>query len=214
MNATLREAALERERRSAAQGGAQASSGSQAPPTSAVAQVCTHHSFVKPSSLAWYGDQISDAMDVDVSGLFAGTEIVQHPGGLTTIGYDLLQQDPAASIATIVASNSGRPAGACRNVQGRVERGSIHGRHSTQEEDVVSNWLICSTASWSERERLFERISFAWGLQEPEGTSTRTLQGVDYTRTYQDCGARMYADAWVLPGQTLGRKQGAALHRL
>ena len=77
-----------------------------------------------------------DAMDVDVSGLFAGTEIVQHPGGLTTIGYDLLQQDPAASIATIVASNSGRPAGACRNVQGRVERGSIHGRHSTQEEDA------------------------------------------------------------------------------
>ena len=42
------------------------------------------------------------------------------------------------------------------------------------------------------------------------GTDTGTLQKSDYTRGTHDgenVGARMYADAWVLPGQVLGYKE-------
>jgi hypothetical protein len=43
-------------------------------------------------------------------------------------------------IGTMVAANSGRPGGACGQANGSVT--NLHAGHSTQEEDVVSNWLI------------------------------------------------------------------------
>ena len=60
----------------------------------------------------------------------------------------------------------------------------------------------------SERERLFAQISFSWGLTDISGVSTKTLQHIDYTRVFPGIEARMYADAWALPGQALCRKEG------
>ena len=40
----------------------------------------------------------------------------------------------------MIAGNSGRPGGAIGNPDGSV--GQLHASYSTQEEDVVSNWLI------------------------------------------------------------------------
>ena len=65
-----------------------------------------------------------------------------------------------------VAANSGRPGGACGHWDGNVR--CIHGRHRTQEEDVVSNWLVseCGRGSqpkhWSAlfRSTIYNR----WGL--------------------------------------------------
>lgn len=135
-------------------------------------------------------------------------ELIRCPGGITTVGHQMHSTDPSANIATVLAANSGRPGGACRAADGRLERSTIHGGHSTQEEDVVSNWLLACGSTWQERERLFELVSFEWGLADPAGTSTRTLQGVDYTRVFPSIEARMYADAWALPSQALCRKEG------
>lgn len=135
-------------------------------------------------------------------------KLIRHAGGITTVGLELHQQDAHARIATVVAANSGRPGGAIRAADGTVERSKVHGGHSTQEEDVVANWLLSSGHDWPERQCRFAQISWQWGLHEPHGTDTRTLQGVDYTRVFPSVGARMYADAWTLPGQTLSRKEG------
>ena len=62
----------------------------------------------------------------------------------------------------------------------RTGRGSkVHGGHSTQEEDVVSNWLLTSAQDWRERQRRFAQISGQWGLHEPHGRDGRTLQGIE-----------------------------------
>ncbi len=106
-------------------------------------------------------------------------KLIRHAGGITTVGLELHQQDTHARIATVVAANSGRPGGAIRAADGTVERSKVHGGHSTQEEDVVANWLLSSGHDWPERQRRFAQISWQWGLHEPHGTDTRTLQGVE-----------------------------------
>ena len=132
---------------------------------------------------------------------------VETAGGITAAGAQLHLEDPTLRIATVIASNSGRPGGACRDdITGDVCRGKIHGHHSTQEEDCVSNWLITASESWDERSRHFARISGSFGLRSPAGTDTATIQGIDYTTTRR-MGARMYADAWCCQGARLSDKR-------
>ena len=131
---------------------------------------------------------------------------VEDAGGITAVGARLHSEDPTLRIATVIASNSGRPGGACRDITGDVSRRQIHGHHSTQEEDCVSNWLITASESWAVRSRHFARISGSFGLRSPEGTDTATIQGIDYT-TSGVMGARMYADAWCCQGVRLSDKR-------
>ena len=106
-------------------------------------------------------------------------EVIPHPGGITSVGFELHQQHADFRIATLLAANSGRPGGAIRAADGTAEQSKVHGGHSTQEEDVVSNWLLTSAQDWPERQRLFAQISGQWVLHEPHGTDARTLQGIE-----------------------------------
>mmetsp|Transcript_9110 Transcript_9110/g.21562 ORF Transcript_9110/g.21562 Transcript_9110/m.21562 type:complete len:818 (+) Transcript_9110:275-2728(+) len=94
-------------------------------------------------------------------------------------------------VAILIAGNAGRPGGACRGPSGQHEPAKLHAGHNTQEEDLVSNWLLCLPEA--ERRQAFGRITKAWGLTDPSGLSNSTVQGVDYT----SAGAppRIYADA-------------------
>ena len=66
-------------------------------------------------------------------------------GGLTNVGYRLWLEDPGARVGTMVAGNSGRPGGACGQADGTVRH--LHAGHSTQEEDVLSNWLLTAAGN-------------------------------------------------------------------
>ena len=126
-------------------------------------------------------------------------------GGVAGVGLALHRQDPTLRIATLVASNSGRPGGACRALNGDVEHRKLHAGHRTQEEDVVSNWLLTLSASPTVQSTEFARISTAFGLCDASGTDCATIQGVDYTAAYP----RLYADAWCITGARLSVKTPA-----
>lgn len=161
-------------------------------------------------------------------------EIVGFRGGVTEAGY--LESDPCMSrkIATVVASNSGRPGGACRAIDGTLDVRKIHANHTTQEEDVISSWMLAGTGDLSGRgdeenriammNLLFRPVSDEFGLENPGGTDVRTKQGVDYTRGIatdtktrklsEDLGPRIYADAWCYDGATLCEKQHVGRGRM
>jgi hypothetical protein len=156
-------------------------------------------------------------------------EIVGLRGGVTEAGYreSKLCKDKMipAKIATVVASNSGRPGGACRAIDGKLDVGKIHENHTTQEEDVISSWMISETSALSDdkenqkrmRNSLFEPVSDAFGLTNPGETDVRTKQEADYTRGIatdiktgiwsERLGSRIYADAWCYDGATLCEKK-------
>jgi len=129
-----------------------------------------------------------------------------HPGGVAGVGLALHLADPTLRLATLVASNSGRPGGACRALNGDVAHAKLHASYRTQEEDVVSNWLLTLSPSPTEQSTEFARISTAFGLRNASGTDFATIQGVDYTLATP----RMYADAWCVTGAHLSVKSSAA----
>lgn len=155
-------------------------------------------------------------------------EIVGSYGGVTEEGYREYKRCKDSgilvNIATVVASNSGRPGGACRKRDGTLDTKKVHENHKTQEEDVVSNWMIAETSDLSddqERQKammnvLFKDVSGAFGLLNPGGKDIKTKQHVDYTRgiavdvntlEWGDLGPRVYADAWCYEGATLCEKK-------
>ena len=136
-------------------------------------------------------------------------EVVVEPTGTSTIGCRIARDQPSSRIATMVAGNSGRPGGAV-GVPGGVDAAAIHAHHRTQEEDLVSNWLLTESAGGGDEAMgaLFQATCGGqWGMCEPEGHTYRTVQHVDYVRGGGDGRdtslARMFADAWVVPGCTL-----------
>ena len=168
------------------------------------------------TSLAWqlYHEMLEKAAAAQ-AGALAG-------GAMATAGATA----PLRRIGVQVAGNSGRPGGACGHWDGNVR--SIHGRHTTQEEAVVSNWLAteCGRGSgprqWSAlfRDTIWNR----WGLSSPgeETTDPSTLQGVNYRDTTKSAD---YCDVWVVRSayvsamfdandgddhESDGRKRGAA----
>ena len=154
-------------------------------------------------------------------------ELVGMHGGVAEYAYREYTACEKAKIpvkiATVVASNSGRPGGACRAPDGSVEYAKIHAHHKTQEEDVISSWLTAETAALSSPDQrrammnsLFDPVSKAFGLSNPRGTDTRTIQHVDYTRGnavdvrtggWGVRGPRVYADAWLYEGATMCEKR-------
>jgi hypothetical protein len=124
-------------------------------------------------------------------------------GGGASVGFRCYQHAPSERIGVMVAANSGRPGGACGMVK-CVD--NIHARHSTQEEDMVSNWMLSEAGTNSTEQTLLyvSTICRSWGMEQPEhSTSPRTLQGIDYTGA--DYPA-FYADAWVVPDAYLSAK--------
>jgi hypothetical protein len=64
-------------------------------------------------------------------------------GGVANFGCLLHEKNPEFKIGTMVAGNSGHPAGACGGHDGTV--GNLKGTHMTQKEDIVSNWWITAS---------------------------------------------------------------------
>jgi hypothetical protein len=140
-------------------------------------------------------------------------------GGLTSVGCSLLSAEPNLRIGTMVAANQGRPGGACgacRCEQGEWvgEARSLHAGHSTQEEDVVSNWLltdahnaliptarVAAHCSKTFRDTIFLR----WGFKPDEPTTVTTMHGVDFTTSLKSSD---YSRCWVVDGVKLSNKTG------
>ena len=124
--------------------------------------MATHYSFVRGAPAAAAHMNGPDAMEVDAAQPASqpqqpGTQTPQQPcqveviidaGGITTVGHAMHSTNTGANIATVLAANSGRPGGACRAGDGTIQRSTIHGGHSTQEEDVIANWLLASGSGW------------------------------------------------------------------
>lgn len=136
-------------------------------------------------------------------------EVIINKGGLTNVGIDIKKEYKQSKIGTMIAGNSGRTGGACGSFDKAVK---LHAGHTTQEEDVVSNWLI--TATEKKREKIIdgksdiankifqETIYNQWGMKNPTKTDNKTIQGVDYTKAEP----YMYADAWIVPNAELSYK--------
>lgn len=120
-------------------------------------------------------------------------------GGLTNVGVKLQIEYPNARIGTMVAGNSGRPGGSCGEFNGNAAK--LHPYHKTQEEDVVSNWLL--TTSWHKisnyKKRFTDNILFRhtihkqWGVTVPKWDEIYGMvvpfwnkQNIDYKKFYND----------------------------
>ena len=193
-------------------------------------------SFTKPVSLRFNGllDSLEDVIKEHRTFTECTAEIVGAPGGVTEVGYGEYKRCKDSrlltKIATVVASNSGRPGGACRKSDGTLDITKIHAHHKTQEEDVISNWMVAATDVVSDDQEsqkammneIFKPVSGAFGLVNPNGTDIITKQNVDYTlgmaidvktRDWEYLGPRVYADAWRYEGATLCEKKALSTIR-
>jgi hypothetical protein len=141
----------------------------------------------------------------------ARLETFLNQNGLTNVGARLHREMLEAGgqprrIATMVAGNSGRPAGACGFEDGTIWK--LHAGHTTQEEDVVSNWM--TTACHNAKRPLAsmadgghdianaiyqDTIYGKWGMLHPQASDKKTVQRVS---------ARAHAPPKGLP-RLLGR---------
>jgi hypothetical protein len=145
-----------------------------------------------------FRDQLQDRIPVKLTTnpyeATARLETIVDPKGLTNVGARLHAEMKKAgqprSIATVVAGNSGRPAGACGFKDGTIRK--LHPEHTTQEEDVVSNWMTTAchnkgrplmpgmadggheTANAVYQATIFKK----WGMLDLEGSSKKTVQHV------------------------------------
>ena len=128
-----------------------------------------------------------------------------YSSGVAKAGWHLYKQDTNRRVGVMVAGNSGRPAGAVGG-QYRLVLGKIHHKHKTQEEDIISGWLIaeCGKNNVQKQNSVYmSTICGKWGMIQPNSTSVKTIQGVDYTN---GTDPMMYADAWTVRNAKLCEK--------
>lgn len=129
-------------------------------------------------------------------------EFLAIRGGSTNMALKLAKVHPGSRIGLVIAGNSGRPGGACGHMDkfNRPYVDSLH-HHSTQEEDVVSNWLLThQKAEDTDPNKLFANTiggKRRWGVTHPDWQNNPTqtfytIQGKDYRRA----SAADYHDAW------------------
>jgi hypothetical protein len=96
-------------------------------------------------------------------------------GGIANVGVRLHAERPMR-IGTMIAGNSGRPGGACGQANGSVT--NLHAGHGTQEEDVVSNWLITAVHKrYDIRYRLDYTGQTTWGESSEEVETALSNEG-------------------------------------
>ena len=99
-------------------------------------------------------------------------EFLAIRGGSTNMTLELAKVHPGSRIGLVIAGNSGRPGGACGHMDkfNRPYVDSLH-HHSTQEEDVVSNWLLThQKAEGTDPNKLFANTIGGEGQRTTEGT--------------------------------------------
>ena len=134
-------------------------------------------------------------------------ENVSRPdGGMQNFGSEIAA---GIKIGAMIAGNNGRPGGAV-GVPGGIDVHKVHARHTTQEEDVVSSWLLSERAEKSTAmATIFQStVGPMWGMRTPEGTDTATIQGFDYKADPRTGRGRAsdYANAWVVRNAFLSPK--------
>ena len=131
-------------------------------------------------------------------------KVIQESGGSTNIAIKLKEEFPNSSIGIVVAGNSGRPGGACghMNSKGYGYVDSL-GHHNTQEEDVVSNWLLThKQIEGTPPNTLFKNTiggEKRWGMVHPDWRSNEkeafdTIQ----KKRYKNAQPEDYKDAWYV----------------
>lgn len=142
-----------------------------------------------------------------------------YPGGCTNLALYLSKQYPRHKIAIVIAGNSGRPGGACGHLEmGRPTVKNLHHKHKTQEEDVLSNWLLTHKEVRNANvNSIFESTiggDNRWGMVYPDWTASEegsvsdddikfsTIQGVKYT----NAEPRNYYDAWHVSNCLVSQK--------
>lgn len=123
-------------------------------------------------------------------------------GGCSSAAYEASQQH-GGRVGVMVAANSGRPCGAC-GMRGRLR--TIHPNHGTQEEDMVSNWMLTEAgSSRHKQDELFRStINERWGMKNVDGDDPFTIQEIDYTAANTP---EAYADTWLVRQARLSVKE-------
>ena len=80
-------------------------------------------------------------------------------GGTASVGFSIRQQLPKERIGVMVAANSGRPGGSV-GLEQTVDPSQVHAGHKTQEEDLMSTWLLAEAGTNLARQsKLFSIIA-------------------------------------------------------
>lgn len=125
------------------------------------------------------------------------TSLCSYLKKLDELGEGPSIDNTLGKIGVMIAGNSGRPAGKLGQSDGTVK--GVKPSHTTQEEDMISNWLITRDG---ENNHNGWNITYgntlhkAWGLIEPHTNRYDTIQGINY---YTAKDPSCYADAWVEP---------------
>lgn len=108
---------------------------------------------------------------------------IKNPGGAVNIGYQVALKNPDAKIGIMLAANSGLPGGALGKRPNDVHPKDL--KMTTQEESVWANAILTAAGTDPKKQQSFHEntISGKWGMQNQKGTSTHTLQGIDFTTT-------------------------------
>lgn len=125
-------------------------------------------------------------------------KIAIHDGGNSCLlGHHYA--DKGKKVGLIIAGNSGRPGGNAilYHLDGRLFI-NPHIGYRTQEESVVSNWIITSSNQLGHTyEEIANNICNEWGLKNINGVDNMTIQGKNYTKNSD----YLYMDAWVINNQ-------------
>jgi len=140
---------------------------------------------------------------------------IDHGRGFTSYAFD----GQTERLGILVTTNAGRPIADCFNWIGEdysEKKLSILKSNSerifSQENEVVSSWMAAEVGTGGQhqqgREELYNStLSERWGLVEDQstGTSTHTIQGVDYTEDNLDETA--FYRAWLVRNARVCHKQ-------
>lgn len=136
-------------------------------------------------------------------------------GGTTEVAFlnDLSSIYSGEKVGIMVAGNSGLAGGniayfADNNFRNHLGVSVLHAAYTTQEEDMVSNWLLTEDfVSSKPFYSSFNLIKRKWGMINERARDNKTIQGVDYVNTTTPIN---YGDAWVVKDVHLSKKRNGA----
>jgi len=122
-------------------------------------------------------------------------------GGATALGHQIKSNDHQTKIALIITSEYGRPGGSIRSPDGGINHAKLTETYSqSEEEDIVSNWLLTSVRAGDNMDEQFARLpndpvptpkkpedyGSAWVIDDV-WISKKTEIGLDPDRAFKAC---------------------------